>query len=252
MRRLFLCSAELAESIIRITGNRAHHLVNVLRYEEGADVLILDGLGGAWRAKVVRARSQELQLERLEAVTTTPIPQRVTLYQAIPKGDKMDWVVQKATELGVHRIVPCISRHGVVKVDLARSDAKIVRWQKIAEEAAIQCERDTIPTISPILHLTSHALPRIEPNLVLAERRDALSFPLALGQQPGSHLNIWVGPEGGFSCSEVDWFVEYGATLTSLGPRILRTETASLAALALCVGHFELMAASSKETTCAD
>jgi 16S rRNA (uracil1498-N3)-methyltransferase len=249
---LFLSSAELAESIIRITGSRAHHLVNVLRYEEGAVVLMLDGLGGAWRAKVARARSQELLMEQLEAVTTTPIPQRVTLYQAIPKGDKMDWVVQKATELGVHRIVPCVSQHGVVKVDHSRSDAKIVRWQKIAEEAAIQCERDTIPTITQILHLTGHALPRTEPNLVLAERRDALSFPLALGKLTVSQLNIWVGPEGGFSSSEIDWFVEYGATLTSLGTRILRTETASLAALALCLGHFELMTVSTMETARAD
>jgi len=237
MRRFFVSAEEIKNNKAFISGSNAHHLATVLRLKEGAKIIVFDGTG--WEYVVVLKKiTKELVEGEIEEkrVSLRETKSEITLIQGIPKGDKMDFIIQKCTELGVAKIIPLITERTVVKLDKERMAKKQNRWQKIAQEAAKQCQRATVPVISeiyswPVL-LTS--LTTSDPAVVLWEEEEARGFKDYLQSKPElTKLQIIIGPEGGFSQGEIEQLREKGVQSVTLGPRILRTETAGLAALTM-------------------
>lgn len=225
--------AELAEGqTLALPDATATHLLRVLRLGEGDEVLLFNGKGHDYRARIrnVGKRSADVQIEaRVEVQRESPL--QVTLAQALARGEKMDWVLQKATELGVSRIAPVVTERTEVRLDADRADRRLQHWRGVIASACEQCGRAVLPGIE-------------EPQLLsnwLAQARAPGHLLLALAPE-GEHsltdlpaferLSLVIGPEGGLSPRDLDQLRAAGARGLRLGPRILRTETAGIAALA--------------------
>jgi 16S rRNA (uracil1498-N3)-methyltransferase len=229
MPRVFVPPERLAGPHLILEGEAHRHLVKVLRLQAGHDVSIFDGSGTEIDARVlaVGPRSIELALGQRRAVTLAPVT--LTLLQAVPKGDRMDLIVQKATELGVARVVPVVAGRSVARPSAARSR----RWQTIAQEAARQSGRADVPEVTEPLEL-SQAVEQVTAGarFVLWEEEHGQSLRRALDGVAGQ-ITLLVGPEGGFAVSEVVEARTHGFVPVGLGPRILRVETAAIVAVAL-------------------
>ena len=232
MRRLHLPTA--AAGPLRLEGPRFHHLVRVLRARAGEVLEIFDGRGTVFSAQVDEVGAQGASL------TLGPgIPQgaarAITIVQGLPKSEKLEWVLQKCTELGAAAFFPVFCERTVVKPS-GREEAKVLRWQRIVEEAARQSGRADVPTVHPPQPLLEavRALSGARV-LVLDEEEEALPLSAAVAQDLSSAqpLALVIGPEGGLSRAEVAALRAEGALPVNLGQRILRTETAALAALAV-------------------
>lgn len=226
MKRLLLPGA--APGAARLEGPRFHHLVRVLRVRPGDVLELFDGQGTAFPATVDRLDADAAELTIGPGVAQPSAPP-ITVVQALPKADKLEWVLQKGTELGAARFVLAFSERCVVKAS-GREDAKVQRWQKIADEAARQCGRADVPEVVAPRPLPDavRALPEGTRVLVLDEEEQERSLSSAAAE-PGP-LALVVGPEGGLSRAEVQ---ALRATSVTLGRRVLRTETAAVAALAV-------------------
>lgn len=226
MKRLLLPDA--APGTVALAGPRFHHLVRVLRVQAGDALELFDGRGTAFPAKVERLEADAATLAVGEG-RPQPVAPALTVVQALPKADKLEWVLQKGTELGASRFALAFSERCVVKAS-GREDAKVARWQKIADEAARQCGRSDVPEVLAPLPLAEavRALPEGTKVLVLDEEETERSLSSA-AVEPGP-LALVVGPEGGLSRAEVQ---ALRATSVTLGRRVLRTETAAIAALAV-------------------
>ena len=225
---------ELAAGPVELRGEAFHYLARVLRARRGDRVVLFDGAGREAEATVDNVGEDNLMVTAGEprAAATTGVP--VTLILALLKGEKMDLVVQKATELGVARIVPVASAHAVVRLDGERRDSRRGRWRKIASEATRQCGRADIPDIAEILtpEAAFSAAPPHALRLIFDERDDPPLRQL-LGSAPPVEVVAAVGPEGGFAPAEVEAARSAGFLPAGLGPRVLRAETAAIAALAM-------------------
>lgn len=210
---------DLERETLRLPSEEAHHLMHVLRLREGAEVSLFDGKGKAARARVHRISGREVELRLLGAEPSRDSPLNLTLAFSPPKGDRMSFLVEKLTELGVSRIIPLETERG-------RSGKNLERWQRIGVEACKQSGRSRIPTIEPPRSLASVLE---EPGLVLAAHPGAP--PLAVDRK--TEVLALVGPEGGWTEEELAVIASRGATLFGLGPRTLRTETAAVVAAAL-------------------
>jgi 16S rRNA (uracil1498-N3)-methyltransferase len=237
--RLFVPPSQLhGTSRTRLTEEQARYLVAVLRLRPGAEVEVFDGAGRRFRAVLLG--------DELEIGAPLPEDKRrtdVVLVQALAKGEKMDLVVQKATELGATRIVPLTAERAVVRLQMDRSAARVERWRKIAREASRQCGRADVPEIdAPLGWQEVFAVLRKEPErqpLLLDPKENALR--LGAAARGVSRLLLAVGPEGGFTPAEIAEAAENGFLAVSLGTLVLRTETAGLAALAVVLHvHGEL------------
>jgi len=234
MRRFFI-DAPLDQTVT-IQGRDAHHISRVLRLSPGDDIIVVGKGGQACRAKITAVGHDTVTAAIGEAVMQQHEPPiEVWLAQGLTKGDKLEYIVQKAVEIGAAGVIPMAVDFSTVKYDETKKAARRERWQKIAQEAAKQCGRDLVPTVTPIRSL-SEVLAQAGPDtaiIMLYEGEATASFKDSLtGCQAKSYLLI-IGPEGGFSPAETKLCREKGASIVSLGPRILRTETASLAALAI-------------------
>ncbi len=209
-----------------LVGREAHHLMEVLRAREGDLLTVFDGRGLEGRAIVVQAERGRVLL-RVEETwpASKETPQPITLYVALLKGDHLAEVVRAATELGASQVIPILTQHCVVR---ALSENKLLRLRRIALEAAKQCERSVIPEIRPLLSL-GH-IPSVEQGFVAQPRASALVRDYFNPEKPTSLLT---GPEGGLSEAEVGRLEQQGFTPVTLGPRILRAETAPIALLSL-------------------
>jgi 16S rRNA (uracil1498-N3)-methyltransferase len=226
-------------SSLVLKGETAHHLLHVLRLKPGAEVTLCDGKCMDYSAVLEETDTKRLTCRfKLSALTpcNTELRTPVTLYQSLPKGDKMEWVVQKAVELGVYKIAPLYSAHSLAK----NAEKKIPRYQKIVEAAAGQSMRGIIPEVSQPLSFNQALAGMNALDCVLVACSPSEAPDNALPVRPGEFLrtvspcaiSLWVGPEGGFSPKEIVALIAAGATPISLGQRVLRTETAALAALA--------------------
>jgi 16S rRNA (uracil1498-N3)-methyltransferase len=233
MQRLYLTDAR--EGTLELAAAAAHYLRSVLRLSPGALLEVFDGRGGRWPAEVLRAGPEGVALRlgaRLPEATTAGAD--VVLAQALAKGDKLDLIVQKATELGVQRIVPLAAERSVVRLDAERGRARAERWRRIAQEASRQCGRADVPAVDePASWPQLFALLAQDP-----QRRGLLLDPeaevrLSAAARGTPRLLLAVGPEGGFSPAERDQAAAAGLFPCGLGPRVLRTETVALAALAV-------------------
>ncbi len=222
---------------VSITGELLTHIRDSLRVRAGEQLLVGDGAGRRYRIEVTAVAKKAVTGRILESMEqparTTP---SLILGQALLKGDKMDWVIQKATELGVATVLPVQTRHSVVQPKADRIEAQVARWQRIALEAAQQSERWIVsavgaPQTVPALCATAKQTLRI----ILTERRetgakiDDLTWPTA----PEASVAVLVGPEGGWSEEEIVVAEQAGFCLVTLGPTILRAETAAIAAIAI-------------------
>ena len=208
----------------------AHHALRVLRLRDGEAVVLFDGSGGEVEARLaVRGKAVFAQLGEARAVERES-PLRIVLVQALASGDKMDWVVQKAVELGAHAVQPVQAERSVLRLAGERADKRVAHWQQVAVAACEQCGRNRVPEIRPLQALASW----------LGAHRDALNYVLAPGgaagfadePEPKDVVHLLVGPEGGWSEVEIAAFDAAGCHRVRLGPRVLRTETAGLAAVA--------------------
>ena len=236
MIRLLHPDAARVEDTLRVEGRRFHYLTRVLRLREGDALEVFDGEGHARDARVARLDAEAGWAElSVAALRTLPVAPPITLLQGLPKGDKLEWVLQKSTELGVSCVWPVACQRSIVQLSGARADKKVERWQRIAEEAARQCARADVPDVrGPVdVLVAAKALEAGTRLLVLDEEARAVRLGEALAESPDAPLALLVGPEGGLARDEVEALIALGGQPVTLGPRILRTETAGLAALAV-------------------
>lgn len=238
MHRFFVQPSQVGEDTIVITGGDVNHIRNVLRMKPGEELIAADGQGAEYRCRLSGITDQEARAEILWKLSgDAELPVRITLYQGLPKSDKMDFIVQKCVELGVSRIVPVDTARTVVKLDAKKEQNRRNRWSAIAESAAKQSGRGIVPEIGPVLSLKAalaeaEAWDRI---LIPYERAEnmAQTRSVLTELQPGMSVGIFIGPEGGFEETEVEAAEAAGARAVTLGRRILRTETAGMALLAM-------------------
>lgn len=221
--------------VLDLPPGPARH-VQVRRLQPGHGLTLFDGRGGEWAATVQQMGRQSVtvQLGHHDAVSREP-GCAVTLAVGMPANERMDWLVEKATELGVDAIRPLVTERSVLRLDGERAERKRQHWQAVAVAAAEQCGRTRVPQVHPVRALTAHdALPAAAEDAqgwVLSLGPDALAASTLCGK-PGRHW-LLSGPEGGLSDAELARAQAAGAQALSLGPRVLRAETAPLAALAL-------------------
>lgn len=233
MRR-FLLSDRLADKMV-VAGGEAHHMLRVLRLAAGDQVVVVDPVGQAAVARITQTGDTEVFLSmetKLEEEREAPIT--IRLAQGLPKSDKMDFIVQKAVELGISEIIPMEADTSVVRYDAAKQQNRRERWQKIAAEAAKQCQRTIVPNVAAVQDLAKllAATGGETQIIVLYEGQVPLGLKQVLREKPGNDYLLIIGPEGGLSSREVQLAQERGAAIVTMGPRILRTETAALAAIA--------------------
>ena len=222
-----LCAGDPA----RVTGQDAVHIRRALRMREGESLILCDGAGTDYACVIEGFDGDAVVLRVKECRATTAEPSlQVTLYQGLPKGDKMDWIVQKAVELGVQRIVPVEMSRSVARLGV--NDAKKQeRWQRIADEAAGQCGRGIQPQVLPAVPFRQ-AVQAMEAQTVIVFYEGGGRSLRTLTDAGRREVSLVIGPEGGIDDREGEQLKAMGAAFATLGPRILRCETAPVAALA--------------------
>jgi len=233
MHRFFTDPDRTAVDTAFLASEDAKHALTVLRLKTGQTIEVFSGCR-RFTAKIISTDNHEILVRLLSPLPSTEAALSVTLYQSIPKSDKMDWIVQKATELGVKRIVPVNMSRCVVRINSGDSEKKLERWRRIAREAGKQSGRCSIPVITePCAPDLLSSLPE-PPEINIVPWEDAVSFgPLSFHQAYPSiaSMGILIGPEGGIEPAEIHTLRTYGFIPITLGKRILRTETAGLAAV---------------------
>lgn len=239
MRRFFAEKLDTASDVVSLYGDEARHIYTVLRMRPGDEVLIINGEGCECSARITEASDSSVTLEITDRQICSADPTiSVTLYQCLPKQGKMEVIIQKCVELGVSRIVPVVSRRCVVKPE--GKDTKLIRWQKVAQEAAKQCGRARIPQIGNTESLEKTDLSSYDAVLVAYENEGETSLKSVLrSERKLDNIAVVIGPEGGFEPAEVERMLERGGVAVSLGRRILRTETAGMAMLAQIMYELE-------------
>lgn len=216
-----------------VTGQDAHHIARVLRMRVGEDLLLCDGGGTDYGCRITSLTDGEVQAQVLYRTPTESEPTvQVTLYQGLPKSEKMDLIVQKCVEIGVTRIVPVGMARSIVKLNAAEGAKKQARWQKIAASAAEQSGRGIVPEVAAPISFKQL--------LAAVEGEHTVTFyegggrPLAeLVDTATESVSLVIGPEGGFEAEEIERLRAAGAHVATLGKRILRCETAPLVALSV-------------------
>ena len=233
--RFFIDPSQVREPYISISGEDVRHIRLALRKEPGDLLTLLDGQGKEYTVKITTIEKTEIDTEIVDRRERHPASPTIVLGQGIAKADKMDWIVQKATELGVTSIVPLVTERTIVKVK--DEEKRVSRWQKICREAAMQCDRPDIPKIEGIRSFNDFLL------TLAADLKTLFLMPWEEGtqhiktilqkQQGAERVIVLIGPEGGFSKAEAGTAASKGFHLVSLGPTILRAETAALAAISM-------------------
>lgn len=241
MSRFFVAPEQFDSPGPVITGPDVRHIAKVLRLGPGDAVDLLDGAGRAAHAVIEHIGRDEIVCRKTECFDPGGEPPvSVVLVQGLAKGDKMEYVIQKSTELGVAGIIPMICRRSVVRLDGEKKESRQTRWQRVALEASKQCRRATVPEVYPPMELRE-VLGGIPPgtlSILPWEGERSLSLKEALPVDSPGKVYIFVGPEGGFEEAEVAEARESGVAAVSLGPRILRTETAGPACLAIIMHKY--------------
>lgn len=238
MHRFFAEPDQIGEKEIVITGADVNHIRNVLRMRADEEVLIADGQGAEYRCKLTDLGENEVRAQILWKLDgNAELASAITLFQGLPKSDKMDLIVQKCVELGVDRIVPVSTKRAVVKLDAKKEQTRLKRWNTISESAAKQSGRGVIPEVSGVMSFEKalEEAKKLDVLLIPYERAEHMAETRrVMGEiRPGQSVGIFIGPEGGFEESEVEEAVAAGARAITLGRRILRTETAGLAVMAM-------------------
>ena len=238
MRRFFVPPHSLQQHRISLEGDTLHHLSKVLRLTTGEEIILLDGCGNLCQCRIEslgRKSGEALVLRRWQE-SERVLP--VQLLQSLPKGDKMELILQKGTELGVTGFVPVLAGRSTPRLVADREQSRQQRWERIIQEAARQCRRPILPRLAPAITLTE-ALSACTAELRLLPWEEE-SRPLAsvLPQRPPASAAVLIGPEGGFSAVEAAQASAAGFVPVSLGPRILRSETAGFVVTTILQHHY--------------
>lgn len=245
MYRFFVEPRQVGEKEIRIQGSDVNHIKNVLRMKPGDEIFISSGENTEYTCYIEDMQEEEILAHIMYAQEAGyELSSKLYLFQGLPKSDKMEFIIQKAVELGVCEVIPVASRRAVVKLDKKKEEKKIARWQAISESAAKQSKRMYVPRISEV-----ETFPEA---VEYAKKLDVVLLPYELAKgmartkeiveniQRGQSVGIFIGPEGGFEEAEVELAVrEAKASAITLGKRILRTETAGLAVLSVLMFALE-------------
>lgn len=230
--RLYLPGDIPAHGVCPVPPEQSHHLAHVLRLQAGDAVIAFDGLGHEYDGTIARISKGRVTLN---VGDPRPVdresPLEVVLAQGISSGERMDYTVQKAVELGVHAIQPLTAERSVVRLDQDRASRRVAHWQAVAVAACEQCGRNRVPEVLPVAVLNTW-LGLVPANAMRLTLTPGASVRLREIARPQSTLVLLAGPEGGLSAREHENAIATGFTAVRLGPRVLRTETAALAALA--------------------
>lgn len=244
MFHFFVSPENITEENITVTGSDVNHIKNVLRMKTGEKFIANDGNGASYCCAISEIYDDRIVAEIEEGqLMSNELPVKLVLFQGLPKADKMELIIQKGVELGVSEIYPVEMSRCVVKLDDKKKKGKTSRWQSISESAAKQSGRTVIPEIhEPVPYAEA---------LKIAESFDLLLVPYECADsmaalrdklsqvKNGMTIGIFIGPEGGYEEKEIEKAKAAGGEIVSLGKRILRTETASIAALAICMFNIE-------------
>lgn len=243
MHQFFVPREQEGRDFITITGQDAHHIKNVLRMKPGEIVRVSSEGGQSYTCSILELGDGFVQLDILGDALQTELSGRIYLFQALPKGSRMEYIVQKAVELGVYEIIPVTMKYCVVKLDEKKSREKVKRWQAVAESAAKQSKRSQIPQVHPVLNYSdavSYAMQCDRQFVPYENERGMKATKEALEQiQAGESISVMIGPEGGFAPEEIE-AVRGRMQVISLGRRILRTDTAAVTAMSLLMMHLEM------------
>jgi 16S rRNA (uracil1498-N3)-methyltransferase len=247
MHRFYIPPNEWNPEALRLTGSEAHHARNVLRLRAGDKAVVFNGRGAEVTAELTEVSAREITLRKLHEAVTPPLRCRITLGQAIPKGRNMDLIVQKAVEIGAAEIMPIVSDRTVVRLQADDAALKQAKWQTVAIEAAKQCGQNWLPEVQTARSLAEFLgeRRRFDLQLIGSLQPNALHLKQVLndhatehGDRPASVLML-VGPEGDFTPAELNLARSNGCRAITLGPIILRVETAAI--YCLSVLSYELL-----------
>lgn len=232
--RVFVAEPLSADTLVEVGGPAANHIARVLRLAAGDAIIAFDGRGGEYEARIDGLRKDRVLVSiGAHRAIERESPLSVTLAQGISRGERMDLVIQKATELGVRHIVPLLSERSVVRLDAKQADAKRRHWRAIAVAACEQCGRNRVPEVAPPADfdafIASSSTAPVSARIVLSPQGGIRVHDL----KAAPDMVMLIGPEGGLSDAELEAAVRSGFAGVRLGPRILRTETAAIAALAV-------------------
>lgn len=233
--RIFVPGPLASGQQVALSDSAHQHLTRALRLEAGAELQAFDGEGGEWRARLVSAAKRGSEIEILEAVAAQPeSPLRIELGQALARGEKMDLVLQKATELGVARIAPLVTERSEVKLDAERAERRLAHWRGVLAHACEQCGRARLPQLADPQRIEHWAAQVSAPIRLMLDPSGELGLTDVAAQLHSGvdEVVIAVGPEGGLGQRDLQALGAAGFQGLRLGPRILRTETAGLAVLA--------------------
>ena len=245
MYQFFVEPSQIQDKRIVITGNDVNHIKNLLRMKIGEEIAVSNGIDG----KEYRCGIEELGEDQIVCTLRfikedgVELASQIYLFQGLPKADKMELIIQKAVELGVHEVIPMATKRCVVKLDEKKAVSKINRWQGIAEAAAKQSKRGVIPQVHSVMNMKEAVAyaGEMEVRLIPYELAEDMAHTKQLIEQvkPGQKVAIFIGPEGGFEEAEVQMALEAGIEPITLGRRILRTETAGFTILSWLMYHLE-------------
>lgn len=244
MPKFFIDTPHIHENKINISGDDAKHIVNVLRCKTGEEITLCDPQGFDYYCKIAEISSLngDVLADVLEKVACENEPKtKITLFQGLPKADKMELVIQKAVELGVTEIVGITTERTIVKLD-KKENKKIDRWQKISEAAAKQSYRGIIPEINNKILTFKEAVSMAKDYdlaIIPYENEEKTTLKTVLKDFNGKNIAVFIGSEGGFSSDEIDLAINSGLKSVTLGKRILRTETASISTIAMILYDLE-------------
>lgn len=241
MHRFYLPPESCRNSTLELTDDEAHHALRVLRIQPGERVTVLDGAGHQLNCEVRAATKRTISLDVLRKTFSPPLPCQITLLQTVPKAKAMDYIVQKATELGAARVVPILSERTVIQIDSENSTEKAEKWQQIAIESIKQCGSPWLTKIEAPATLKNYLARREKFDLpLLASLQDDRRHPREFIQQFREEHNrapatacVWIGPEGDFSQAEMNLIKAEGALPVTLGRLVLRSDTAAIYSLSI-------------------
>ncbi len=244
MFNFFVEKENLQQNIFSITGNDYNHIKNVLRMKTD-DVFLVSCDGTSHLCRLTSFTDDAVLAEIVEEnYQNTELKTKIYLFQGIAKGEKMEWIIQKCVELGVFEIIPTEMSHCVVKIEEKKKKQKQTRWQAIAESAAKQSKRTVIPEVKEPISFKNALNYAKDLDLLLVPYENArgmIATKEALESiKIGSKVGIFIGPEGGFAENEVEALNQISGKTVSLGSRILRTETAAITAVSMCMLHLEM------------
>jgi 16S rRNA (uracil1498-N3)-methyltransferase len=245
MHHFFITPGQINKNEIIITGNDVRHIKNVLRLVPGDEISISDGINPSiYQGVITDINNDIINCEIITAQQAiNELPAKISLFQALPKADKMELIIQKAVELGVYEIIPFTAARSIVRLDEKKAYVKTKRWQTISEAAAKQSHRHTIPSVREIISFAEAitAAANMDIRIIPYEKAEDITNTknIIASIKAGQEVAVFIGPEGGFTPQEIDFAVRSGIKPVSMGKRILRTETAALVILSWIMYQLE-------------